>query len=129
MKSTVCIQLIFCRSGKLLIFYLIIDTKAVRIGPNELHITDIELYKVIYNQSKPFLKHAPFYDGFSTPHTVFAELDPRLHKERRRMLNPLFSKVGVYKLEPLICEKIYMLSAKITRLCATKEIDVYNAVR
>ncbi|KAJ5563968.1 cytochrome P450 [Penicillium frequentans] len=105
------------------------NTKAVRIGPNELHITDIELYKVIYNQSKPFLKHAPFYDGFSTPHTVFAELDPRLHKERRRMLNPLFSKVGVYKLEPLICEKIYMLSAKITRLCATKEIDIYNAVR
>ncbi|PWY72800.1 cytochrome P450 [Aspergillus eucalypticola CBS 122712] len=105
------------------------NTKALRIGPNELHITDIELYKVIYNQSKPFLKHAPFYNGFNTPHTVFAELEPRLHKERRRMLNPLFSKVGVYKLEPLICEKIYRLSAKINRLCATKEIDVYNAFR
>ncbi|KAJ6016808.1 cytochrome P450 [Penicillium sp. IBT 35674x] len=105
------------------------NTKALRIGPNELHITDIELYKVIYNQSKPFLKHAPFYDGFNTPHTVFAELEPHLHKERRRMLNPLFSRVGVYKLEPLICEKIYMLSAKITRLCATKEVDVYNAFR
>ncbi|KAJ5628765.1 cytochrome P450 [Penicillium lividum] len=105
------------------------NTKALRIGPNELHITDIELYKVIYNQAKPFLKHAPFYNGFNTPHTVFAELEPHLHKDRRRMLNPLFSKVGVYKLEPLICEKIYLLSAKITRLCATQEIDVYNAVR
>ncbi|GFF74814.1 hypothetical protein IFM60648_04287 [Aspergillus lentulus] len=105
------------------------NTKALRIGPNELHITDIELYKVIYNQSKPFLKHAPFYNGFNTPHTVFAELDPRLHKERRRMLNPLFSKVGVYRLEPLIQEKIYLLSSKISRLCGSKEIDVHNAVR
>ncbi|KAJ5660929.1 cytochrome P450 [Penicillium longicatenatum] len=105
------------------------NTKALRIGPNELHITDIELYKVIYNQSKPFLKHAAFYDGFNTPHTVFAELEPHLHKERRRMLNPLFSKVGVYKLEPLICQKIHLLSAKINRLCTTKKIDVYNAVR
>lgn len=105
------------------------DTKALRVGPNELHITDIELYKVIYNQSKPFPKHAQFYNGFNTPHTVFAELDPHLHKERRRMLNPLFSKAGIYKLEPLIHEKIYMLSSKISRLCASKEIDIYNAVR
>jgi cytochrome P450 len=84
---------------------------------------------VIYNQSKPFLKHAQFYNGFNTPHTVFAELDPDLHKERRRMLNPLFSKAGIYKLEPLIHEKIYMLSSKISRLCDSKEIDIYNAVR
>jgi cytochrome P450 len=84
---------------------------------------------VIYSQSKPFLKHAPFYDGFNTPHTVFAELDPVLHKERRRMLNPLFSKASVYKLEPLIREKILLLSAKINRLCDKKEIDIYNAMR
>ncbi|OQE07963.1 hypothetical protein PENVUL_c011G00084 [Penicillium vulpinum] len=105
------------------------NTKALRIGPNELHITDIELYKVIYNQSKPFLKHGPFYNGFNIPHAVFAELDPDLHTERRRMLSPLFSKAGVYKLEPLIHEKIYRLSSKINRLCGSKEIDMYNAVR
>ena len=105
------------------------DTKALRIGPNELHITEIELYKVIYSQSKPFLKYAPFYDGFNTPHTVFAETDPHLHKERRRMLNPMFSKVGVYQLEPLIHEKIHILSSKINRLCGTQNIDIYNAVR
>lgn len=84
---------------------------------------------MIYSQSKPFLKHAPFYDGFNTPHTVSAELDPVLHKERRRILNPSFSKASVYKLEPLIREKILLLSAKINRLCDKKEIDVYNAMR
>ncbi|KAF9885222.1 hypothetical protein FE257_000582 [Aspergillus nanangensis] len=105
------------------------NTKALRIGPNELHITDIELYKVIYNQTKPFLKHAPFYDGFNTPHTVFAELDPGLHKERRRMLSPFFSKVGVYRLEPLIYEKISLLSSKINRLCGSNKIDIYNGFR
>lgn len=105
------------------------DTEALRIGPNELHITDINLYKVIYNQSKPFLKHAPFYDGFNTPHTVFAETDPHLHKQRRHMLSPLFSRVGVFKLEPIILEKIHLLLSKISRLCDSKEIDIYNAVR
>lgn len=106
-----------------------LDTKALRIGPNELHLTDINLYKVIYSQTKPFLKYAPFYDGFNTPHTVFAEIDPELHKERRRLLNPLFSKVGTYKLEPVIHEKIHLLSSKIDRILGSKLIDTYNAFR
>lgn len=60
---------------------------------------------------------------------MFAETDPELHKERRRLLNPLFSKVGTYKLEPVIREKIYLLSSKIDRLLASKPIDTYNAFR
>ncbi|KAL2832310.1 cytochrome P450 [Aspergillus pseudoustus] len=91
-------------------------TKALRIAPNELHITDIELYKVIYSQTKPFLKHDKFYDAFNTPHTVFAETDSALHMERRRLLSPLFSKVGVYKLEPVIRDKVLALADKVERL-------------
>lgn len=40
---------------KLIMSLHILDTKALRIGPNELHLTDINLYKVIYSQTKPFL--------------------------------------------------------------------------
>ncbi|KAF7171749.1 hypothetical protein CNMCM5623_004041 [Aspergillus felis] len=63
--------------------------KAVRIGPNELHLSDVSLYKTIYNQTTPYLKEHGFYDGFLTPHTIFAETDPQLHKDRRKMLNPI----------------------------------------
>ncbi|OQE12499.1 hypothetical protein PENVUL_c001G03588 [Penicillium vulpinum] len=45
------------------------NTKALRIGLKELHITDIELYKVIYSQTKAYPKYSPFYDGFNTPHS------------------------------------------------------------
>jgi hypothetical protein len=105
------------------------DTQALRIGPNELHITYVNLYKVIYSQSNPFPKYSPFYDGFNTPHTVFAETVPVLHKERRRMLNPLFSRVGLFKLEPIIQQKAKMLVDKIHLLSGNGPVDVYDAFR
>ncbi|KAH0423588.1 cytochrome p450 [Colletotrichum camelliae] len=78
------------------------DAKAIRIAPNELHITDTNLYKVIYRQSNPFPKNEPFYLAFNAPSpTVFTEMDEAKHKERRRMLNPLFSRAGVLKLESI----------------------------
>ncbi|KAL4948920.1 hypothetical protein BDW69DRAFT_188802 [Aspergillus filifer] len=91
-----------------------LNTKALRIAPNELHITDVGLYKVIYSHTAPFLKDAEFYEAFNTPHTLF-ELDPLLHRERRRMLASMFSRATVYKLEPLIREKLFVVMDKITR--------------
>ena len=105
------------------------ETKALRIGPNELHISDVHLYKVIYSQSKPFPKHGPFYEAFNTPHTVFAETDPGLHKERRRLLNPLFSLAGAFKLEPIIHEKVGIMTRKISRLRDSHNINLYDAFR
>lgn len=101
----------------------------MRIGPNELHITDVNAYKVIYSQANPFPKYAAFYDGFNTPHTVFAECDPVLHKERRRLLNPLFSRTGVFKLEPVIQEKMRMVAQKINTLWERGPINTYDAFR
>jgi hypothetical protein len=106
-----------------------LDTKGLRIGPNELHISDVDLYKVIYSKTNPLPKYAPFYDGFNTPHTVFAECDPTLHKERRRLLNPLFSRVSVFKLEPVIQEKLELLSGKIRFLYARGPINAYDVFR
>ncbi|CAG8153215.1 unnamed protein product [Penicillium nalgiovense] len=105
------------------------NTQALRIGPNELHISDVNLYKVIYGQSSPFPKYAPFYEGFNTPHTVFAECDPLLHKQRRRMLNPLFSRVGLFKMEPVIQQKIKILVEKIRLLAGNGPVNVYDAFR
>jgi cytochrome P450 len=101
----------------------------LRIGPNELHISDVHQYKVIYNQTKPFPKHGGFYDAFNTPHSIVTETDAELHRERRRLLNPLFSRAGAFKLEPIIHEKVGIMLGKINRLKDSHDINVYNAFR
>ncbi|KAI5460921.1 cytochrome P450 [Mariannaea sp. PMI_226] len=77
-----------------------------------------EVFEQLHRKyGETFSKHAPFYNGFNTPHTLFAETDPHLHKERRRLLNPMFSRQGVFKLEPVMQAKLSLLLEKIDRLC------------
>ncbi|KAE8373331.1 cytochrome P450 [Aspergillus bertholletiae] len=105
------------------------QTKALRIGPNELHLSDVHQYKVIYSQSKPFLKDPPFYSSFNVEHSLFAERDPSLHKERRKMLSPLFGRTGVFKLEGIIHTKAGIMMKKIDTLREKHLINVYDAFR
>ncbi|KAI4599138.1 hypothetical protein KJ359_002096 [Pestalotiopsis sp. 9143b] len=68
--------------------------------------------------SNPYAKDPTFYDGFNTPHTVFAECEPHLHRERRRILNPFFSRAGVMRVENMLFDKVNRLRAKLELLCA-----------
>lgn len=52
-----------------------------------------------------------------------------MHKERRRLLNPFFSRAGVFKLEPIIHEKAKILMKKIRRLENSHTVNVYDAFR
>ncbi|KAG4255729.1 hypothetical protein FPRO03_04677 [Fusarium proliferatum] len=104
-------------------------TKALRIGPNHLHISDSSLYKVIYSQANPFPKEQAFYDTFESHHTTFSETDAQLHKQRRKLLSPLFSKSGVSKLEPLILEKVEETKEKVNRICKHGPINMWPAFR
>ncbi|TGO44595.1 hypothetical protein BOTNAR_0785g00010 [Botryotinia narcissicola] len=105
------------------------NTKALRIGPNELHITDVDLYRTIYSQSKPFPKEPAFYEIFQTPGTLFAEHEPSLHKERRKLLNPLFARSGITELEPVITETVDKFIRKVRRLAKKGSINVYDGYR
>lgn len=107
----------------------IVDTKILRIGPNELHISDPEVYMDIYKQVNPFPKYEPFYLSFNSPYTLFSETDAAKHKERRRLLNPMFSRAGILKLESLIREKLSKLDVKVERLSHQHDINVYDAFR
>ncbi|KAF5268200.1 hypothetical protein FOXYS1_908 [Fusarium oxysporum] len=106
------------------------QAKAIRIAPNELHIADTTLYKVIYKQADPFPKHEAFYLGFcALSPTVFTVVDQSAHRERRRMLSSMFSRAGVLKVEGVILEQLNMLEKKIDRLCDKQNIDLYDACR
>ncbi|KAJ2990880.1 hypothetical protein NUW58_g2739 [Xylaria curta] len=101
-------------------------TKALRIGPNEIHITDPSLYKVIYNQKALYLKDSHFYKGFNV-HNVFSIINPQQHKERRRLLNPFFSKAGIFKAEGMIADKVAQLKKKIELLSTPERNHPINA--
>ncbi|KAH6964630.1 cytochrome P450 [Fusarium avenaceum] len=103
------------------------NSRAIRIGPNELHIDDVTVYKSVYNQSATYPKHEGFYGGFNIPHTVFAEHVPSLHKEQRRRLNPFFSRRAIGQLEDLLKEKIGQLGKRIDG--QSGPYNIYNAIR
>lgn len=105
------------------------NTNALRIGPNELHITEPSVYKQIYSQAHPFPKDIDFYSMFQTPRTLFAETVPALHKECRKALNPLFSRQGVLKLEPMLTDSAEELTEKIRRLAKKGPINVVDAFK
>lgn len=83
----------------------------------------------MYGQNSLFLNEAVFYDCFNTPHTLFAETVPELHWERRKRLNPLFSKRGIADFQPVIEQKVAVMGRKIERLQALGPIEVGNMFR
>ncbi|CAG8206663.1 unnamed protein product [Penicillium salamii] len=103
--------------------------KVIRIAPNELHISDVELYKTLYGQKSPFMKSSKFYDTFLAFGTAFGEVDPHKNRERRKLLNPFFSKAGTLKLEPVILHRLSLVLEKMERLAAEGPINVQDAFR
>ncbi|KAJ4135277.1 hypothetical protein NW768_004899 [Fusarium equiseti] len=102
---------------------------AIRIAPNELHITDVSLYNKIYSQKDPWPKNGDFYAAFGTPHSLFVETDHGLHRERRKLLNPYFSRGGVLNVQDLIQEKAATLGARFQKLPPGFRVNLYNALR
>jgi cytochrome P450 len=78
----------------------------------------------------PFPKDAEFYDAFKVPHSVFAETDANLHKQRRNMLKPFFSRAALLKIEGIIHQRADVMVKKLERLSKSESsIDVIQAIR
>nr|XP_036575938.1 Benzoate 4-monooxygenase 1 [Colletotrichum truncatum]KAF6782594.1 Benzoate 4-monooxygenase 1 [Colletotrichum truncatum] len=101
-------------------------SKVIRIAPNEVHIIEPELYKVIYSQGTPYKKPWSFYQSFHMPHSLTTEIDPQAHRGRRRTLNQYFSKRAVENLSPLVLDKITRLENQLRRM--DKTFDVHKAI-
>ncbi|KAF2851805.1 cytochrome P450 [Plenodomus tracheiphilus IPT5] len=105
------------------------NTHALRIGPNELHLTDPQLYHTIYSQKYVYPKDSSFYDGFNTPHSVFVESDRELHRQRRKKMNAFFSKASMRDLQGIMIEKIALLCDRISGEKNNAPIHMYQAIR
>ncbi|KAL4899883.1 hypothetical protein BDW74DRAFT_105802 [Aspergillus multicolor] len=105
------------------------NTRALRISPNEIHISDANLYHTIYSQDQAYLKHADFYAGFGTPHTAVVETDRALHRQRRKKMNNFFSKASVRAMHHLLYEKVDRLCTVVMGMSDKGPLNIYNAVR
>lgn len=105
------------------------DTRALRIGPNEIHISHSALYHTLYSQDHAFMKQSFFYEVFGTPHSVFVETDRVLHRQRRKILSNFFSKGSIRGMKHLLYEKVQTLCTVMSRMSDEGPLNIYNAVR
>lgn len=85
-----------------------------------MHIRDSEYYDELYAPaSKKKDKYASWVVLAGTPKASFATVPHNLHRVRRAALNPFFSKRSIYKVEPLIADKVQ-------RLCARFDGEIKN---
>ncbi|KIX93851.1 uncharacterized protein Z520_10476 [Fonsecaea multimorphosa CBS 102226] len=84
----------------------------VRIAPDEVSISDPEAIKIIYGIKSGFVK-TDFYDEFQAmkPHRDhFSRRDEKVHADRRRYVNNLYSMTTILESEQCIdsCSEVFL---------------------
>ena len=82
--------------------------KYVRIGPNDLSISDADLHEIAFSPNTTFRK-APWYDGSRPYDSMHTTRDRPLHDRRRRIWAPAFSDKALREYEP----KVKMFNDKL----------------
>ncbi|EGO03038.1 hypothetical protein SERLA73DRAFT_176551 [Serpula lacrymans var. lacrymans S7.3] len=102
----------------------------VRIAPNELHFDDTKAFADIYAVGSKFTKEPSFYKCFGQDEASFGLIDVHASRIRREILNPLFSRRAVLKLENVVQEKVNKLvSQLLTYRDAQKSANLFMAFR
>ncbi|RHZ49181.1 cytochrome P450 [Aspergillus thermomutatus] len=86
----------------------------VRIGPNELHVSDPEYYEVIYSRDSPRNKYEYYQRTLNAPFALLNTIDHHQHRQLRAQLNPFFSNARIRKQEAAI-------KALVDKLCRRLE--------
>ncbi|KAG0647531.1 Cytochrome P450 monooxygenase [Hyphodiscus hymeniophilus] len=85
----------------------------VRINPFELHVEDSDYWEELYTGSKEYERYDWMLGRFGANTTTSSTAKSDLHAIRRAPLNPMFSKRSITKFEPVIKEKVELLSKAI----------------
>jgi cytochrome P450 len=85
----------------------------VRVGPNEVSYSNVEVVKELYGQQTQFMK-AAIYDAFVVqPAGIFSMRDKAAHGQRRRLLSHAFSQSSLLDTEPIIRSTVADLVSRI----------------
>jgi cytochrome P450 len=84
----------------------------VRINPREIHIRDPYFFNQIYNTGVQD-KDRYMVNISTAPLSTFATVDYHLHRSRRGILNPFFSRQSVFKVEDIVQEKVGKVTTRL----------------
>ncbi|KGO74014.1 Cytochrome P450, E-class, group I [Penicillium italicum] len=102
----------------------------IRIGVNDLHVSDPAIYQDISRINSGFTKDPFFYQFISLPGTSIGETDPSRHRIRRKVLTPAFSTTRIHELAPIVQDKteqlLTMLAAAKGPVCFTDAAKAYT---
>ncbi|KAF9019730.1 cytochrome P450 [Hymenopellis radicata] len=100
----------------------------VRIRPNELHFNTAEAFSAIYPSYTGFTKDPDFYTCFGEDDSAFGMTNVHDHKIRREILNPLFSRRAILKLESFVQEKVDLFAEQIHKH-QTAPVNLFRGFR
>ncbi|KAJ5198303.1 uncharacterized protein N7498_007420 [Penicillium cinerascens] len=84
----------------------------VRINPREIHISDPSYFAEIY--SNGVQEKYPFMVGVAPlPGSTYSTIDHNLHRTRRGILNPFFSKQAVTRMEHIVQDKVNKAAGRL----------------
>ncbi|KAF8901808.1 cytochrome P450 [Mucidula mucida] len=87
----------------------------VRIRPNELHFNTAEAFFAIYPSYTGFTKDPDFYTSFGEDDSAFGMTNVQDHRIRQEILNPLFSRRAILKLENFVQDKVDLYVTQIQK--------------
>ncbi|KAF4633868.1 hypothetical protein G7Y89_g4252 [Cudoniella acicularis] len=87
----------------------------IRIGPNEVHIDDVEFVSKFFSSSSTVKrdKHAPHQQQLGVPDAVVSTIPSSLHEVRRSALAPFLSSTSINSRRDIILAKIENVSARL----------------
>ncbi|KAJ1712536.1 cytochrome P450 [Aspergillus flavus] len=86
----------------------------VRVNANEIHIRDPHYYSTVYaGNHRSTDKYHDAVAAFSVPQASLATIHHKVHRLRRSILNPYFSKAAVTRLESAINERIERMCSRL----------------
>ncbi|KAL7781172.1 cytochrome P450 [Trichoderma afarasin] len=101
----------------------------VRIGPNEVSISDWRYYRAIYSSNKASSKLPTFYLPivFVDQHNIFAMTSKEEHAARRKISASPYSLQSMTRLEPMIRSKADNLAKRLLEISSSATTGTVNA--
>jgi hypothetical protein len=85
----------------------------IRIRPDALHINDPSFMDQLYSRSGKREKYETILNVMASPNAIIGTKDHELHRRRRAVLNPYFSKQNIRRLQPVIHETLLNLLGRM----------------
>jgi cytochrome P450 len=101
----------------------LIQGPIIRINPEELHIYDPQFYSEIYaGKGRKVNKYEPAIRALGVPRASLGTVEHDLHRVRREILSPYFSKRSITRLEPFVHERIDQLATRLEQAMHQKTV-------